>query len=167
MRVRGCVGDYNPAKSAPLCERGNHREATHYRYFWRQRLIYGVRLLQVLREVSDVETHLILSQAARQTLALETDFSLREVQALADVVHDARDIAASISSGSFKTAGMVILPCSMKTLSGIVHSYTDGLLTRAADVVLKERRPLVLCVRETPFHLGHLRLLVRRRKWAR
>ena len=122
--------------------------------------IYGVRLLQVLREVSDVETHLILSQAARQTLALETDFSLREVQALADVVHDARDIAASISSGSFKTAGMVILPCSMKTLSGIVHSYTDGLLTRAADVVLKERRPLVLCVRETPFHLGHLRLLV-------
>ena len=122
--------------------------------------IYGVRLLQVLREVSDVETHLILSQAARQTLALETDFSLREVQALADVVHDARDIAASISSGSFKTAGMVILPCSMKTLSGIVHSYTDGLLTRAADVVLKERRPLVLCVRETPLHLGHLRLLV-------
>ena len=122
--------------------------------------IYGVRLLQVLREVPDVETHLILSQAARQTLALETDFSLREVQALADVVHDARDIATSISSGSFKTAGMVILPCSMKTLSGIVHSYTDGLLTRAADVVLKERRPLVLFVRETPFHLGHLRLLV-------
>lgn len=100
------------------------------------------------------------SAAARQTLAMETDYSVREVQALADVVHDARDIAASISSGSFKTAGMVILPCSMKTLSGIVHSYTDGLLTRAADVVLKERRPLVLCVRETPFHLGHLRLLV-------
>lgn len=122
--------------------------------------IYGVRLLQVMREVPDVETHLILSQAARQTLALETDFSLREVQALADVVHDARDIAASISSGSFKTAGMVILPCSIKTLSGIVHSYSDGLLTRAADVVLKERRPLVLCVRETPLHLGHLRLLV-------
>lgn len=121
--------------------------------------IYGVRLLQVLREVPDVETHLILSQAARQTLALETDFSLREVQALADVVHDARDIAASISSGSFKTAGMVILPCSIKTLSGIVNSYTDTLVTRAADVVLKERRPLVLCVRETPLHLGHLRLM--------
>ena len=114
--------------------------------------IYGVRMLQVLRDVPDIETHLILSQAARQTLAMETDYSVREVQALADVVHDARDIAASISSGSFKTAGMVILPCSMKTLSGIVHSYTDGLL--------KERRPLVLCVRETPFHLGHLRLLV-------
>lgn len=99
--------------------------------------IYGVRMLQVLRDVPDIETHLILSQAARQTLAMETDYSVREVQALADVVHDARDIAASISSGSFKTAGMVILPCSMKTLSGIVHSYTDGLLTRAADVVLK------------------------------
>ncbi|ENF6039892.1 UbiX family flavin prenyltransferase [Citrobacter amalonaticus] len=121
--------------------------------------IYGVRLLQVLRDVPDVETHLIMSQAARQTLSLETDLSLRDVQALATVTHDARDIAASISSGSFQTAGMVILPCSIKTLSGIVHSYTDGLLTRAADVVLKERRPLVLCVRETPLHLGHLRLM--------
>ncbi|SEL22914.1 3-octaprenyl-4hydroxybenzoate decarboxylase [Kosakonia sacchari] len=121
--------------------------------------IYGIRLLQVLRDVAEVETHLVMSQAARQTLALETDFSLRDVQALANVVHDTRDIAASISSGSFKTAGMVILPCSIKTLSGIVHSYTDSLLTRAADVVLKERRPLVLCVRETPLHLGHLRLM--------
>ena len=121
--------------------------------------IYGVRLLQVLRNVPGVETHLVMSQAARQTLSLETDLSLRDVQALADVVHDARDIAASISSGSFKTAGMVILPCSIKTLSGIVNSYTDTLVTRAADVVLKERRPLVLCVRETPLHLGHLRLM--------
>ncbi|CAI8902600.1 UbiX family flavin prenyltransferase [Kosakonia quasisacchari] len=121
--------------------------------------LYGVRLLQVLRDVAEVETHLVMSQAARQTLALETDYSLRDVQSLANVVHDARDIAASISSGSFKTAGMVILPCSIKTLSGIVHSYTDSLLTRAADVVLKEHRPLVLCVRETPLHLGHLRLM--------
>ncbi|EPH9715527.1 UbiX family flavin prenyltransferase [Enterobacter kobei] len=121
--------------------------------------IYGVRLLQVLRDVAEVETNLVMSQAARQTLSLETDLSLRDVQALADVVHDARDIAASISSGSFKTAGMVILPCSIKTLSGIVNSYTDTLVTRAADVVLKERRPLVLCVRETPLHLGHLRLM--------
>lgn len=121
--------------------------------------IYGVRLLQVLRDVTDVETHLVMSAAARQTLALETDLSVRDVQALANVNHDTRDIAASISSGSFQTAGMVILPCSIKTLSGIVHSYTDGLLTRAADVVLKERRPLVLCVRETPLHLGHLRLM--------
>ncbi len=121
--------------------------------------IYGVRLLQVLRDVAEVETHLVMSQAARQTLSLETDYSLRDVQALADAVHDARDIAASISSGSFKTAGMVILPCSIKTLSGIVNSYTDTLVTRAADVILKERRPLVLCVRETPLHLGHLRLM--------
>lgn len=121
--------------------------------------IYGVRLLQVLQNLAEIETHLVMSQAARQTLSLETNFSLREVQALADVVHDARDIAASISSGSFKTDGMVILPCSIKTLSGIVNSYTDGLLTRAADVVLKERRTLVLGVRETPLHLGHLRLM--------
>lgn len=121
--------------------------------------IYGARLLQVLRGVEGVETHLVMSNAARQTLALETSLSLRDVQALADVVYDARDIAASISSGSFKTMGMVILPCSIKTLSGIVNSYSDGLLTRAADVVLKERRPLVLCVRETPLHLGHLRLM--------
>lgn len=121
--------------------------------------IYGVRLLEVLQLLPEVESHLIISQAARQTLALETDYSLREVQALADVVHDARNIAASISSGSFKTTGMVVLPCSIKTLSGIVNSYTDDLLTRAADVVLKERRPLVLAVRETPLHLGHLRLM--------
>jgi flavin prenyltransferase len=121
--------------------------------------IYGVRLLQVLQPLAEVETHLVMSQAARQTLALETDFNLREVQALANVVHDVRDIAASISSGSFKTLGMVILPCSMKTLSGIVHSYSDSLLTRAADVVLKEQRKLVLCVRETPLHVGHLRMM--------
>ncbi|WP_105693408.1 UbiX family flavin prenyltransferase [Cronobacter dublinensis] len=121
--------------------------------------IYGIRLLQTLQAVPEVETHLIMSQAARQTLALETDMTVRDVQALADVNHDARDIAASVSSGSFKTDGMIILPCSIKTLSGIVNSYNDGLLTRAADVVLKERRRLVLCVRETPLHLGHLRLM--------
>lgn len=121
--------------------------------------IYGVRLLQVLQPVADVETHLVLSPAARQTLTLETDYSLRDVQSLAGVVHDVRDIASSISSGSFKTLGMAILPCSMKTLSGIVHSYSDSLLTRAADVVLKEQRKLVLCVRETPLHLGHLRMM--------
>ncbi|MDC9612474.1 UbiX family flavin prenyltransferase [Xenorhabdus khoisanae] len=121
--------------------------------------IYGVRLLQVLQPIEGIETHLVISQSARQTLALETDYTLRDVQALADVVHDNRDIAASISSGSFKTLGMVILPCSIKTLSGIVHSYTEGLITRAADVVLKEGRKLVLGVRETPLHLGHLRLM--------
>lgn len=121
--------------------------------------IFGVRLLQVLQIVPEIETHLVMSNAARQTLTLETDLTLREVQQLADVVHDSRDIAASISSGSFRTGGMVILPCSIKTLSGIVNGYTDGLLTRAADVVLKESRRLVLCVRETPLHLGHLRLM--------
>jgi len=121
--------------------------------------IFGVRLLQVLQSVPEIETHLVMSNAARQTLTLETDLTLREVQQLADVVHDSRDIAASISSGSFRTGGMVILPCSIKTLSGIVNGYTDGLLTRAADVVLKESRRLVLCVRETPLHLGHLRLM--------
>lgn len=121
--------------------------------------IYGVRLLQVLQHCDEVETHLIISNAARQTLALETDFSLRDATGLASVVHDVRDIAASVSSGSFRCHGMVILPCSMKTLSGVVNSYTDDLLTRAADVTLKERKPLVLCVRETPLHLGHLRLM--------
>lgn len=100
-----------------------------------------------------------MSQAARKTLMLETRYSIREIQALADVLHDSRNIAASISSGSFQTLGMIILPCSIKTLSSIVNSYGDGLLTRAADVVLKEKRRLVLGVRETPLHLGHLRLM--------
>lgn len=122
-------------------------------------VIYGIRLLQVLQPLPQVETHLVMSQSARQTLALESDYSVRDVQALADVVHDIRDIGASISSGSFKTHGMALLPCSMKTLSGIVHSYSDNLLTRAADVILKERRTLVLGVRETPLHLGHLRMM--------
>ncbi|AWH89782.1 UbiX family flavin prenyltransferase [Limnobaculum parvum] len=121
--------------------------------------IYGIRLLQVLQNCAEVETHLIVSNAARQTLAMETDYSLRDVTSLASVVHDVRDIAASVSSGSFRCHGMVILPCSMKTLSAIVNSYTDDLLSRAADVTLKERKPLVLCVRETPLHLGHLRLM--------
>ncbi|MFV0549915.1 MAG: UbiX family flavin prenyltransferase [Limnobaculum xujianqingii] len=121
--------------------------------------IYGVRLLQVLQGCAEVETHLIVSNAARQTFAMETDYSLRDVTSLASVVHDVRDIAASVSSGSFRCHGMVILPCSMKTLSAIVNSYTDDLLSRAADVTLKERKPLVLCVRETPLHLGHLRLM--------
>ncbi|VAX76894.1 Flavin prenyltransferase UbiX [Serratia symbiotica] len=124
-------------------------------------VIYGVRLLQVLYNLVDVETHLVISNAARQTMALETSLNFHEVQVLANVVHDSRNIAASISSGSFRTLGMVILPCSIKTLSGIVNSYSDNLLIRAADVTLKERRPLLLCVRETPLHLGHLRLMIK------
>ena len=122
-------------------------------------VIYGIRMLEVLKNVPEVETHLVMSQSARQTLALESDYSVRDIQSLADVVHDIRDIGASISSGSYKTDGMALLPCSMKTLSGIVHSYSDNLLIRAADVVLKERRKLVLGVRETPLHLGHLRMM--------
>lgn len=124
-------------------------------------VIYGVRLLEVLRSVPEVETHLVMTNAAKQTIALETDRSVASVEGLADHSYRPGDIAASLSSGSFKTAGMVVVPCSMKTLSGIANSYADNLLVRAADVVLKERRRLVLVVRETPLHLGHLRLMTR------
>jgi 4-hydroxy-3-polyprenylbenzoate decarboxylase len=123
-------------------------------------VIYGIRLLEVLKEVPEVETHLVMSPAARQTIVLETDYQVKNVEALADQVYRFNDIAASISSGSFKTTGMVVIPCSMKTLAGIVLSFSDNLLLRAADVTLKERRRLVLVPRETPLHLGHLRLLV-------
>jgi 4-hydroxy-3-polyprenylbenzoate decarboxylase len=122
--------------------------------------IYGIRLLQILRQVSDVETHLVLSSAARRTIVLETDHTVEEVEATADRVYRPGDIAASISSGSFRSTAMIVAPCSMKTVSGIATSYSDNLLLRAADVMLKDRRPLVLLVRETPLHLGHLRLLI-------
>ncbi len=122
--------------------------------------IYGIRLLEILRDLPDVETHLVMSSAAGTTLSLETEYKTEEVSALADVTHRFRDIAAPISSGSFKTDGMVILPCSMKTLAGIAYSFSDNLLLRAADVVLKDRRRLVLVPRETPLHLGHLRMMV-------
>ena len=123
--------------------------------------IYGVRMLELLEPLEDLETHLVISNAAGITIAYETDLSLADVEKLADHAYRIGDIAATLSSGSFKTAGMVVIPCSMKTLSGIANSYSDNLLTRAADVVLKERRKLVLVVRETPFHLGHLRLMER------
>lgn len=122
--------------------------------------IYGIRMLEVLREVPDMETHLVISRSAKMTLGLETGRTVREVEALADEVYDHRDLAAAISSGSFKTEGMIVVPCSIKSLSAIVNSYADNLLTRAADVVLKERRRLVLLVRETPLHTGHCRLLL-------
>ena len=118
--------------------------------------IYGVRLLELLRD-QDIETHLIMSKSAEITLGLETDHKVADVKALADVCHPVSDIAASISSGSFKTSGMVIAPCSVRSLAEIATGVTTSLLTRAADVVLKERRRLVLMVRETPFHTGHLR----------
>ena len=123
-------------------------------------VIYGVRLLEVLRNVEDVETHLVASSAAAVTLALETDYTMDEVAALADVSYRFKDIAAPISSGSFKTYGMVVVPCSMKTLAGITYSFSENLLLRAADVVLKDRRRLILVPRETPLHLGHLRMMV-------
>lgn len=122
-------------------------------------VIYGVRLLEVLRDVDQVESHLVMSSAAAQTISLETEYNPAQVEALADVVYRFRDIAAAISSGSFRTVGMVIIPCSMKTLSGVALSYSDNLLLRAADVVLKDGRQLVLVPRETPLHLGHLRLM--------
>jgi 4-hydroxy-3-polyprenylbenzoate decarboxylase len=121
--------------------------------------IYGIRLLEALRAAKKVETHLVISKGGKQTLALETGRSLKSVQAMADVVYNDLDLAAAISSGSFRTAGMIVAPCSMKTLSGIVHSYADNLVVRAADVVLKERRKLVLLPRETPLHAGHCKLL--------
>ena len=120
--------------------------------------IYGIRALEVLR-AAGVETHLVLSPSAKRTILEETRYSLAEVQALAAVVHEHRDIGASIASGSFETDGMLVAPCSVKTLSAIAHCYSENLLARAADVCLKERRTLVLMVRETPFHTGHLRTM--------
>ncbi len=121
--------------------------------------IFGIRALEALRDVADVETHLVMSPSAGRTITEETDWLVKDVQALADVVHSHADIGASVASGSFRTAGMLVAPCSIKSLSGIVHSYNDNLLTRAADVCLKERRPLILLVRETPLHQGHLEML--------
>lgn len=122
--------------------------------------VYGVRMLQALRDVADVETHLVMSKMAHVTLAAEMDMAVSDVHALADVVHQPQDLAASISSGSFKTMGMIVAPCSMRSLAEVASSLTTGLLTRAADVVLKERRKLVLMVRETPLTTVHLRNMV-------
>ena len=123
-------------------------------------VIYGIRLLEVLKDVNVIETHLVMSTAAGITMGLETDYSVDEVRALADVTYRFKDIAARISSGSFKTDGMIVMPCSMKTLAGVAYSFSDNLLLRAADVVLKDRRRLILVPRETPLHLGHLRMMV-------
>ncbi len=121
---------------------------------------YGIALLQSLRELGSIETHLVMTQGARRTIELETSIDPAQVCKLADIVHDPNDLAASISSGSFLTMGMVVAPCSMKTLAAIAHGYSDSLLTRAADVTLKERRTLVLVPRETPLSLIHLRNMV-------
>lgn len=122
--------------------------------------IYGFRALEVLSKVGDIETHLIVSRGAATTALHELDRPLTDISSLADVVHDDGDLAASIASGSFRVDGMVVAPCSIKTLSGIANSYDDNLVVRAADVRLKERQPLVLVVREAPLHIGHLRLML-------
>jgi len=121
-------------------------------------VIYGVRLLQVLKE-TDYETHLIISKSGELNIEIETAYDPADVKALADYVYDHKNMAASLASGSFLTEGMVVVPCTIKTLSGIANSYNENLLVRAADVTLKEKRKLVLVVRETPLHKGHLRLM--------
>ena len=122
--------------------------------------IYGIRLLQVLQATPGIESHLVISKAAERTIAYETDLTIPQVRALADFAYNVKDIGAAISSGSFQAEGMVIAPCSMKTLSAVATSLSVDLLSRAADVTLKEHRRLVLLVREAPLHLGHLRLMV-------
>ena len=122
--------------------------------------VYGVRILELLRGHGGIETHLILSDGARATIAAETYKTADEIRALADVVHNDRNLGAPVSSGSFQTLGMIVAPCSIRTLSGIAHSYDANLMVRAADVCLKERRKLVLMVRETPLHAGHLKLML-------
>ena len=119
--------------------------------------IYGIRLLEVLREAPGVEAHLVISGPGKQTLLAETDYTVKDVEALAHAVHDNRDIGSSLASGSFRTAGMAIAPCSIKTLSDLAVCHSDTLVARAGDVCLKEGRPLVVVVRETPLHVGHLR----------
>jgi 4-hydroxy-3-polyprenylbenzoate decarboxylase len=121
--------------------------------------IYGIRLLEFLSK-SDVETHLVISDSAEKTIRMETHWTLEQVKALATVTYNMEDVGADISSGSFHAEGMVVIPCSIKSLSAIANSYNENLLIRAADVTLKERRKLVLVVRETPFHRGHLSLML-------
>jgi 4-hydroxy-3-polyprenylbenzoate decarboxylase len=123
-------------------------------------VIYGVEMLRVLKELGQ-ETHLILSEAACMNLSIETDYSLEEVKSLAKVIYNNKDVGAAVASGSFRTRGMIVAPCTIKTLSAIANSFTANLIVRAADVTLKERRTLVLMVRETPLHKGHLNLMSR------
>jgi 4-hydroxy-3-polyprenylbenzoate decarboxylase len=120
-------------------------------------VIYGIRLLEVLSTCKDIETHLLVTEAGEENIKYETDWKVEDVRALADFSYDIQDMGARLASGSFQRDGMVVAPCSMKTLSAMANSYTDNLLTRTADVTLKEGKRLVLLARETPFHLGHLR----------
>lgn len=122
-------------------------------------VIYGIRAMQLLREVKDIETHVILSPSALRTAQDEVDMDADTIRGLADVLYSFRDIGAAVSSGSFRTMGMLVAPCSIKTLSGIANCYNDDLIVRAADVCLKERRRVVLMLRETPLHAGHIALM--------
>jgi len=122
-------------------------------------VVYGIRALEILRALAQYETHLVLSPSAARTIAEETDRSIEQVRSLADRVYSHKDIGAAIASGSYRTEGMLIAPCSVKTLSGVAHCYADELVVRAADVCLKERRRLVLLFRETPLHAGHIELM--------
>ena len=122
-------------------------------------VIYGIRALEILRKIKDIESHVILSPSAARTIAEETDYAIDAVKKLADVIYNHKDIGAAISSGSFKPEGMLVAPCSVKTLSGIANCYNEELIVRAADVCLKERRRVVLMFRETPLHAGHIRLM--------
>jgi 4-hydroxy-3-polyprenylbenzoate decarboxylase len=124
-------------------------------------VIYGIRILDILKENPEVQTHLILSQAAKMNIGIETDWAVQDVEQLADEVHNVKNISASIASGSFHTDGMIVVPCSMKTLSGIANSYAENLIIRAADVMLKERRRLVIVPRESPLHTGHCELMLK------
>ena len=121
-------------------------------------VIYGIEILRELTK-KDLETHLIISESGRKNIVLETDYSIRDIESMADKVYDSDDLETPLASGSFLTSGMIVAPCTIKTLSGIANSYSDNLLVRAADVTLKEKRRLVLLVRETPLHRGHLRLM--------
>jgi flavin prenyltransferase len=119
--------------------------------------IFGIRLLEILKEIKDVQVHLIISKSANITINSETKYKVSDIKALADFSYNIEDISACMASGSFRTDGMIIAPCSVKTMSAIAHSYCDNLITRSADVILKERKKLVLMIRETPLHLTHLR----------
>ena len=118
-------------------------------------VIYGIRLLEMLKDAKDIETHLVVTNGGKLNISLETGFDIKDIEQMADVVHSDRNLGASIASGSFETTGMIIAPCSMKTLSAVVNSYAANLIVRAADVILKEKRQLIIIPRETPLHLGH------------
>lgn len=148
-----------PASAASSGDPGSARSRVVVAISGASGAIYGVRTLELLAARPDIETHLVVSRAGRVTLHAETDYSIRDLERIADVVHHAGNPGAAIASGSFKTVGMVVAPCSIKTLSAIANCYAADLIARAADVTLKEGRPLVLMVRESPLHLGHIRLM--------